>query len=381
MSIASADTLAAELTTQPRRYLLSPWFDFLGLGGLSFIVLPLVALIFSQSEDRPAVLAAGLFIANFINHPHFAHSYQIFYRGFLRKAFGQVLTPLMRLRFIFAGLIAPFLLLCASAVFIWSGRPELLGYGVNIMAFLVGWHYAKQGYGMAIVDSVLKRQFFNDREKRALLLAAYSAWLLAWISTNRQSNLNSYWGLPYATFALPAWSYTAAVVVAAATNLWAWLQVFMKWRRDGRLPWNGLVGYVAALYPWLIFVYINPLFLLVVPAFHSLQYLTVVWRYQWNRESDKPNAGRVVMSVPGGWAVKLMTLRFAGFTVIGLILGYAGFWGIPAVLDRVVPYDREAFGGSLFFFIFWIFINVHHYFIDNVMWRRENPETKKYLFA
>jgi hypothetical protein len=31
--------------------------------------------------------------------------------------------------------------------------------------------------------------------------------------------------------------------------------------------------------------------------------------------------------------------------------------------------------------MFWIFINVHHYFLDNVMWRRENPDTGKYLFG
>ena len=46
-----------------------------------------------------------------------------------------------------------------------------------------------------------------------------------------------------------------------------------------------------------------------------------------------------------------------------------------------MPYDHQAFNGTLFLFMFWIFINVHHYFLDNVMWRRENPETGKYLFG
>jgi hypothetical protein len=35
----------------------------------------------------------------------------------------------------------------------------------------------------------------------------------------------------------------------------------------------------------------------------------------------------------------------------------------------------------MFLFVFWICINVHHYFLDNVMWRRENPDTRKYLFG
>jgi hypothetical protein len=28
----------------------------------------------------------------------------------------------------------------------------------------------------------------------------------------------------------------------------------------------------------------------------------------------------------------------------------------------------------------WIFINVHHYFIDNVLWRQGNPKVKQFLF-
>lgn len=35
----------------------------------------------------------------------------------------------------------------------------------------------------------------------------------------------------------------------------------------------------------------------------------------------------------------------------------------------------------MFLFVFWIFINVHHYFLDNVIWRAENPETRQHLFA
>jgi len=31
--------------------------------------------------------------------------------------------------------------------------------------------------------------------------------------------------------------------------------------------------------------------------------------------------------------------------------------------------------------MFWVFINIHHYFIDNVIWRRENTDVSKYLFS
>ena len=35
------------------------------------------------------------------------------------------------------------------------------------------------------------------------------------------------------------------------------------------------------------------------------------------------------------------------------------------------------FGPTLFAFLFYIFINVHHYLLDNVMWGRGNPDIQK----
>ncbi|MDH3739860.1 MAG: hypothetical protein OER92_11750, partial [Alphaproteobacteria bacterium] len=57
-----------------------------------------------------------------------------------------------------------------------------------------------------------------------------------------------------------------------------------------------------------------------------------------------------------------------------------GFWVVPILLQVLVSYDTEIFGSTMFMFIFFIFINVHHYFLDNVMWRRENPDMRRYLF-
>ena len=66
------------------------------------------------------------------------------------------------------------------------------------------------------------------------------------------------------------------------------------------------------------------------------------------------------------------------YIVLALILG---FWLLPRWLNANVPYDRALFGTGLFFFVFWIFINVHHYFLDTVMWRKGNPDVQRYLFA
>ena len=82
-----------------------PVVDFLCLGGLSFIVLPICLLL--PDTAKPEVLFATALLAHAINHPHFAHSYQIFYRNFTSKAFGSDYAPGLRARYVFAGIGAP----------------------------------------------------------------------------------------------------------------------------------------------------------------------------------------------------------------------------------------------------------------------------------
>ncbi len=70
-----------------QRHLFGPVTDFLCLGGISFLLLPIMFMLPARDFSL-TVGAITLGIAHFINHPHFAFSYQIFYEGFLRKAFG-----------------------------------------------------------------------------------------------------------------------------------------------------------------------------------------------------------------------------------------------------------------------------------------------------
>ena len=125
----------------------------------------------------------------------------------------------------------------------------------------------------------------------------------------------------------------------------------------------------------------NSSWLLFVPALHSVQYLAVVWRYQLGYERDRPGAGEPLGSVlTSSIASKKYHLNMALFVILGAVLGAIGFWAIPIFLQVIVAYDAGIFGTTMFMFIFFIFINVHHYFLDNVIWRRENPDMRRYLF-
>jgi hypothetical protein len=141
------------------------------------------------------------------------------------------------------------------------------------------------------------------------------------------------------------------------------------WQRktEGRsVAVNGLIAYAVSLYAWLLIR--DPIVLIWVPVFHSLQYLAVVWRFESNRSRSLESGIRP-------------SLKFGLFVAAGMGLGYLFFWAAPQWLDANLNYSRESFGTSLFIFVFWIFINIHHYFLDTVMWRKGNPDVQTHLFS
>jgi len=350
------------------RSLYSPTVDFLLLGGGSLLALLALRLLWPQQEGYAWSFATVGVLANWFNHPHFAHSYQLFYRGYAAKLTSPRYSASLRFGYLLCGLLVP---LAMAGFFAWTvlaGDARTLGYAVNGMFFLVGWHYAKQGYGMAMVDAALKKAFFSNTEKKLLLANAFIVWLASWLLGNQWLGQQAqFWGIVYTALPVgPNWIPVAqALMWASGAGVLALLAV--RYACGKPVAWNGLVAYAAALYPWLLLR--DPLLLLWVPLFHSLQYLAVVWRYQAN----------VVRGRSASWRGR--ALRLGGFMGVGLALGWAGFWALPRWLGAHVPYDQAVFGDSLFLFIFWIFINVHHYFLDTVMWRKGNPDVAEHLFG
>lgn len=81
--------------------------------------------------------------------------------------------------------------------------------------------------------------------------------------------------------------------------------------------------------------------------------------------------------------------EFLNFFFWAYLLGAVFFIFAPNFLDmltrqellpKIFAYDTSIFGFSLYLFFFTVFINIHHYFIDNVIWKRDNPSIRGALF-
>ena len=398
---AGSGTPAGLRATPAHRSLHGPLADFLLLGGGSFLVLGAMAAFFPRHEAaRIALASAMLFLAHFVNHPHFAHSYQIFYRGFARNAFGPA-SPLAA-RYRFAGILVPAVLAAFFAASLAGGSVALLGLAANVMFFTVGWHYAKQGYGILMLDASRKGLRFAPDARRRLLWNTHLAWVANWLFVNDLLAARELWGITYYLIDVPDPLLSGMIALVAVSTLAVGRDLFALWRAERALPVNGLLAYVAAVYVWLAAGRLDPILLFVVPFFHSLQYLAVVWRYQLSVETDRhptadnPAGGKAPLppgegfgvrgAVPDSGAKWKAWLRsapagLARFILVGGTLGFAGFWLAPVTIDALSGYDQAVFGATLFLFIGWTFINIHHYFMDNVIWRRENPETRRHLFS
>ncbi len=367
-------------TTRHAGYLFHPVVDFLLAGGGSILVaLPVFLLIRNKEAVEATALWWGVALANVLNFPHFANSYQLLYTGIGARIFGANSTRKVRLRYVWAGFIAPVLiggfLFAAYAV----GDVRMLGYAANAMAFTIGWHYVKQGYGVIAVLSAIRRIYYSEIEKRLLLINGYVVWIYSWMALNKTLHEEKLYGVAYYTFDLPsilltiggaaAALTTAAVVVAFAVRILV---------RKQAVSWNGAVGYSCALYLWLLAFYYDLIFAIFIPAFHSLQYLLFTWRYQLNKVSSEVAA---VPETPVARLPRPALVRFAKFVGWGVVLGWVGFIGLPALFHVGLSPDPARFGSSVFVFIFVLWINIHHYFIDNVIWRRDNEDVRKYLFA
>ena len=65
--------------------------------------------------------------------------------------------------------------------------------------------------------------------------------------------------------------------------------------------------------------------------------------------------------------------------VTALGLGWVLFHGAPAALDELLVPRRSRstdLGATPYFAALYTVVNIHHYFMDHVIWRRDNPKTR-----
>ncbi len=368
--LKTAPALAEAPAKERTPYLLSPSADALMIGGASLLMFVFAYLFVDKNSNTSQISWAAFYLAMAVNNPHFMASYVFLYWDKRHEL-------LSNKRFLWAAVIAPTLVLSYMAGAIYFGSPRFLSYAVNFMFFTVGWHYIKQIYGTVVVTSARRGYYFTKGESWALKLNLYPVWFMSFIGGNTSIREIMHYGVGYKTFALPEGIKLLNYGLVSVSLVALVAVLFRKWLKEGKLPGPAAVISFAAIYCWYLPVLYHAVFWYMIPFFHSFQYMLFVVALRKNQVKGEAEA----KESDGPAQRKYFARHFFGFMALILVMAAATFQWIPRWLDDIVIYDEKMFGSQLFMFIFITFINIHHYFIDNVIWRRDNPSLKKYLLS
>lgn len=386
-------------TQRQNTALLSPLLDVMLAGGFALIcLLALVIFIPAEKQTGEQVMSAGVIagvmylLSYFVNYPHFMASYQLFYRRFGARLSAMREFPGMRARYLSAGIIVPLLLCALLIAAVWqAGRGDLswVAASLHIMFFFVGWHYCKQAFGVFIMLSAVQKIFYAPSARKVLLMNAYTVWLTSWVYMSytskylgvafQQGFIGSGNRFGYSAIEIPDIIRIPLLCAALITTaLSAWV-LFAHWRNTRIAPpLSALMGYTSMYYLWAFVAVLHPEWALAAPFFHSLQYLMFVAAYKHGEVQTTYKAQPTLTEKEK----KRLKARAQEFFGIAFVLGILAFNVIPYQLHNQLAADMPGLlPTGLMVLAFSVFINVHHYFIDNVLWRKENREVGQNLLG
>lgn len=349
--------------------------ELLVTGGATIILLPFAWLLRRWVGLDDAELAAGaltFYAAYVVNDPHFSVTYLLFYRDARRRAFSTAIPRAQRVRWILSGVVVPIALAAWALFAITTRSAGTLGWMVQLMYLLVGWHYAKQGFGVLTVLSARRGVTITPLERRAVLFHCYAGWAFAWANPSTPARELEEKGVVYMGLAHPRALEIATGAVLAVSVVAFAVVIAVRYRRDRTtMPLGPLGCLLVTVWSWTIFSSLDPVLRYLIPALHSVQYLYFVWLLR--RNEARASEGPPTFGRPAA-----VRVGFLAVTAIGL--AWVLFHGLPGYLDGIFfasKSSREtALGETPFFAAMFVFVNIHHYFMDTVIWRRENEETR-----
>jgi len=378
----------------PQQALTTRFADFWMLGGASLLVWLVMfgtqgfraAWAIDQHFKNLTVTTASLSLL--VNYPHFLVSYKLAYsrgRAFITTHWWQLLVvpaalvatfayayayydvPVSRLPIV--SLLSRDLSGLGNNARVISGPrlgDLLFGLTFNVMIFTVGWHYTKQVFGCMMVYSYFDKYKFTPRQRTITKYALLSIWWLNFAQGNQAGSQNNFSQFKYYSFDLPDILVPITSFIVAAGVVLVVYEVFWKnYKERGQVPGvNMVVPFIALYVWWLPITRQYEFYFLLTPFFHSLQYLAFVYKME-----DTRLRGLNHPEIRG--------------TVVALsivLAGWLAFEFVPNEIDTALG-TFNAWQMFFFFTAAMLFINIHHYFIDNVLWHFRDPEIRKYLLA
>lgn len=328
-------------------YFVHPLFDGFFAGGLS--VLTFVAFWLVERRvaglDRIAIewAAVGFWI---INWPHFSAT--------LHRLFSH---PDHGAQYPVTAYVLP-VLVGLGAVGCFASPDLVAGYFIKLFLIWSPYHFSGQSVGIGLLYArragIVLPMYFRKAVSAFVFLTFLTASSRA--ETGREG-LNFY-GIATPAFGLPFWVPTALGWALAAAAL-VLVGLLVHWSVTNRriFPWIVVLPW-ASQAVWFVTGPSVTAYYLLVPLFHSLQYLPIAWAINLKSRMDRR---KITPSPRYAWSE---TARWYGMNVAG---GAVLFLGLPKLVTQFGVPATLATGVLI------AAVQIHHFFVDGVIWKLRDP--------
>ncbi|HEX7901547.1 MAG TPA: hypothetical protein VF950_27555 [Planctomycetota bacterium] len=311
-------------------FFVGPIVDFLLIGGLS-ILGAMGCLALDRAELSFDAVALVVALGWIVNWPHFAATSFRLYRS--RESM---------LQYPATSFGVPLLVLAGVAcAFAW---PRTAGMSfVKLFMLWSPYHFAGQTLGLTLLYARRAGLTVGRLDR-----AAYAGFIFAtylWLVVSQEAGVvPADPRLP--SLRLPEWMSWAALAAMHVLGLAA-LAAFARACLTARRLWPPIILLPAvAQYVWFVAGSRLESFNLFVPFFHSLQYLLIAWAVQLKERRNS--------TLP--------------WYLINVAVGALLFWVLPRAVHLLsgvpLPFTALILGAA---------VQIHHFFVDGVIWKLRNP--------
>ena len=335
----------------PSLYFVNAPVDFALIGGASIATWLAMTWLPDAGMGLPVLVAV---FARLCNWPHFAATSYRLYRT--RENVRQY--PM-------TALVVP-LVVAAGMVWAFVSPSQVAPLYVKVVLLWSPYHFSGQTLGISLVYARRAGFAVNRFTRFALSGLIFSAFALATARVESGTGMRHYLGIDHPKLGVPPWAVDGLTVALCLFGVLFTVQVVRWCMRERRLIPPIVLVPLAAQLVWFAVAHDFERFQLLVPFFHSLQYLLVAWTVQLAERMAEPGV------VPSPRAATVETARWWGTNVLlGLLLFAVSPW-LCTFLGYDLLFAMAVTSAA---------VQLHHFFVDGVIWKLANPRVRSPLLA
>ncbi len=331
---------------QPQRsvYFVSAWADIAMIGGLSIVAFAALRL-FTDGSVTPAILQTVAITSLFVNYPHFSATIYRLYQ-----------SPDNIRQFPVTAIAVPIMMVGAVAASLW--QPNTVApYFVVLFLIWSPFHYSGQTIGITMLYARRGGVSIDGWSRLALCTFVYSTFIVSLTHSTNSEPIVRY-GVSIPVIRFPGW-FDGLVIAAMSAGAVAFLVFIGLWaRQQRRLPPAIVLVPALTQFVWFLPGRQTAMFYEFVPLFHCLQYLYIAWAMQIGLRLNEPVKPDAAPRTVSGESLRWAWRNYVGGLALFIALPWIVFWvDVPLVTTAGIVIAA---------------VNIHHFFVDGVIWKLRN---------